>query len=312
MVDDDTPYGFSDIFGCKGLMAAARYLEDEAGFAQAMTYCQDIGDAIHARAFVNDQVSLDPKNPVEPTPGKHGHGPYMIQIGTAALLAELGDAGSVEMGLRLIRHEFQYHVNVDGRHSDLCPFDFWENVDEEGRPYRDGETIMSDPGHALECVGLILKFTSSVKAQRLASSEQEKEIAEIEGVMPRILERNFENGFRPGPGGIVKGFDLVSRETLNSDMPWWPLPETMRSGALCYRVCGSDEDRTMCLGVLRDCHNAFVEHVVRPDLHLMAYQTRDERGQPVPVIPASADADPGYHTGLSIIDMLGVIEGLEA
>ena len=65
----------------------------------------------------------------------------------------------------------------------------------------------------------------------------------------------------------------------------------------------------LCLRILGNCHNAFVRYV-RPDIHLMAVQTRSEEGRPVPVIPASADADPGYHTGLSIIDMLDLIEEL--
>ena len=42
----------------------------------------------------------------------------------------------------------------------------------------------------------------------------------------------------------------------------------------------------------------------------MAYQTRDAAGHPVDLIPATADADPGYHTGLSLIDAIGVIESL--
>ena len=29
---------------------------------------------------------LDPKNPVVPIPGRHSHGPYMIQLGAAAAL----------------------------------------------------------------------------------------------------------------------------------------------------------------------------------------------------------------------------------
>jgi hypothetical protein len=42
----------------------------------------------------------------------------------------------------------------------------------------------------------------------------------------------------------------------------------------------------------------------------MAYQTRDECGLPVAAIPATADADPGYHTGLSLLDAIDVIEKL--
>ena len=44
----------------------------------------------------------------------------------------------------------------------------------------------------------------------------------------------------------------------------------------------------------------------------MAVQTRSGAGHPVPVIPATADADPGYHTGLSMIDVLDVLEGLSS
>jgi len=36
----------------------------------------------------------------------------------------------------------------------------------------------------------------------------------------------------------------------------------------------------------------------------MAYQTIGADGRPVATIPATPDADPGYHTGLSIIDYL--------
>ena len=122
--------------------------------------------------------------------------------------------------------------------------------------------------------------------------------------MPRILAHNFKNGFQPGPGGICKAFDLRSRKPLNTDMPWWSLPETMRAAAFCWNIAQTEEDRADSLSILRDCHNAFTQHFVRPDLHLMAYQTRNEKGEVIPVIPATADADPGYHTGLSIIDML--------
>ena len=304
----ESPYGFSDLFSAKGMVAAARYLQDEDAAADALAYCRLVDDAIWQGAFVSDQQPLDPKNPVAPRPGQFPHGPYMIQIGAAALLAGYAHPNAVAFGLRLIRYELQTHANLNGRIPDLSAYDFWEAVDNGGMPYRDGGRIVSDPGHALECVGLILKFTAAVKAQNLADAAQAGEIAEIETVMPRLLERNFANGYLPGPGGICKAFDLVSRGAINTDLAWWNLPETMRAAVYCWRVAQSEGDRAMCLRILRDCHNAFVRHYVRPDLHLMAYQTRDETGKPVAVIPATADADPGYHTGLSIIDMLDVME----
>ncbi len=40
----------------------------------------------------------------------------------------------------------------------------------------------------------------------------------------------------------------------------------------------------------------------------MAVQSRDAKGQSIATIPATPDADPGYHTGLSIIDVLNLID----
>jgi hypothetical protein len=45
-------------------------------------------------------------------------------------------------------------------------------------------------------------------------------------------------------------------------------------------------------------------------LHLMAYQTRNQFGHPIATIPATADADPGYHTGLSLIDTIDIVESI--
>ena len=42
----------------------------------------------------------------------------------------------------------------------------------------------------------------------------------------------------------------------------------------------------------------------------MAYQTRAADGNPVDAIPATSDADPGYHTGLSLIDVISISDQL--
>ena len=44
----------------------------------------------------------------------------------------------------------------------------------------------------------------------------------------------------------------------------------------------------------------------------MAYQTIDQAGAPVDIIPGMPEADPGYHTGLSIIDFLDLMDELTA
>ncbi|MCE2438301.1 MAG: hypothetical protein J4F39_02630 [Candidatus Latescibacteria bacterium] len=305
---EESSYGFSDLFSSKGMVAAARYLGLRDAEAEAMEYCRRVDDAIRKGRFTTDQISLDPGNPTAPRPGRHPHGAFMIQIGAAALLAEHRIPGSVAMGLRLIGHEMQTYVNLNGRVPRLREYDFWEAVDDDGGPYEEDGKILSDPGHVLEFIGLTLKFTSAVRENALADAGQLKEISGVEAHMPALLAHTFAGGFQPGPGGICKIFDLVSRTPANTDMPWWNLPETLRAAAYCFSIARSTAQRQNALGIFSACHNAFTRHFVRPDLHLMSYQTRNEAGRVVPVIPATADADPGYHTGLSIIDVLEIFE----
>ena len=303
----DVPYGFSDLFTSKGMYAAACYLGDEDIRQEALRYIEAVDEAIWTGNFENDQVTLDPKNPVTPSPGKVMHGPFMIQIGTAAMLVLQGEVEGIDMGLRLIRHELDCYVNLDGRVSGFENGDMWEAVGKDGLPYLDENgAALSDPGHALEFVGLALKFTAAAKDSGLLDEKQQQDVAYFERVMSVILKQNFENGFLGK--GINKAFDLVSRKPMNTDLPWWNLPETMRAAAFCRQIVSTDDDAQMCDDVFRLCHNVFVQHFVRPDLCLMAYQTITEFGDPIDVIPATADADPGYHTGLSIIDVLDVLK----
>jgi len=47
---------------------------------------------------------------------------------------------------------------------------------------------------------------------------------------------------------------------------------------------------------------AFVQGFLQPNG--FGCQTRDETGKIIDVIPAVSDADPGYHTNLSLLDVL--------
>jgi hypothetical protein len=303
----ESDYGFSDLFSAKGMYSAAHYLGDGAQISKALAYCHDVDKAIWQGRFTSDQISLDPKNPDERRPGYIPHGPFMIHLGTAALMTENGVVDGVEFGFRLVNYELDHHINIGGRVKDLEVNDFWEGIDENGHPFDDDGVVLSDPGHALECVGLILKFTRA--ARSVATEEQLMEIQALEQHLPGVLTHMFEVGFHAEPGGICKAYDLVARKPLNSDVPWWNLPETMRTAAFCAEIAKTGDAQMDAYRILGQCHNAFTRGFVRPDLHLMAYQTLSESGEVIPVIPATADADPGYHTGLSIIDMLEVLGG---
>ncbi|MBT5057239.1 MAG: hypothetical protein HOM68_11920 [Gemmatimonadetes bacterium] len=301
-----TPSGYSDLFGAKGLFAAARDLGNTAVEAEARAWMQAVADDILQRRFASDQQPLDPTNPIEALPGRHGHGPYMIQLGASALAAAAGDAAAIAEGLTLIEHELSIHANVDGRLSGFEEGDFWEFVGDDNMPLRleDG-SVLCDPGHALEFVGLAYKFLRAARGADVDALTSER-LKLAAGPLPTILQQIFRLGFQPDPGGICKAYDMVGRRPLHTDMPWWSLPETIRSAAFCWRESNEADVRRACLGIWRDCHNAFVENYLRPEIHLMAIQTLTIEGTVSPAIPATADADPGYHTGLSLLDVIGL------
>jgi len=301
-------HNFSDLFAAKGMLAAAHLLGNAGATQEALAYCRDVDEDILSGGFTTDQQPLDPKNPVRPVPGRFTHGHFMLQLASAALRLECGDGDALDLGLRLLRHELSRHANLQGCIPELREGDFWEAVDEAGQPYRESTgAILSDPGHALEFVGLGLKFIGAARACG-PSAEVRAELDQAARHMPLILQRGFANGFLPGPEGICKSYDLVSRSPANDDLPWWSLPETMRAALLAAEVSDApevpdeEETRRECLRIFAASHNAFVTHYVLPDVHLMAVQMRAADGSVSTAIPGTTDADPGYHTGLSLID----------
>jgi mannose/cellobiose epimerase-like protein (N-acyl-D-glucosamine 2-epimerase family) len=118
-----------------------------------------------------------------------------------------------------------------------------------------------------------------------------------------LMKHCFEIGYSPEAKGIIKAFDLRKRAPINTDMPWWSLPETIRAAAELYKFTG---DRDV-LEILATCSDAFLNNYINPAVHSMAYQTRNEHGEVISVVPATPDADPGYHTGLSLIDAVRIL-----
>ena len=307
----ESPYNVSDLFASKGMLAAARFLEDGPAESESLEYCLQVEEAIFNRHFVTDQQPLDPANPVRPVPGRFTHGAHMVCLGAVALRARAGDAGALGAGLRLLQYETEHHLNLGGRVSWLQESDFWEAIDSDGQPYREADgSVVCDPGHALEFVGLSAKMIRSLRQTCELSVDAAASLSAAEAILPPLLSHIHSMSFQPGPGGICKSFDLVARRPINTDMPWWSLPETMRAAAYCCELTTDDKTRNTCLRVLASCHNAFIQHYVRPDVHLMAVQTRAADGTVSTAIPATADADPGYHTGLSLIDLMETLERL--
>jgi len=310
----DAPHNYSDLFAAKGMLAAAYFLRNDVALDEARAYCRAVYEDIHRLRFLTDQPQPAGLASVVSTAGGFAHGPYMIALGMATHFArqESGPA-SVEMGLRLARRVLYAHVNLAGRWPALRPNDLVEFIAAGGEPHVDeAGRVIADSGHALEFVGLFLKFCAAARQGGSITPEQSGEIAHLEGLMLPVLFRAFDNGFQPSLGGIRKSLDLLTRRSIDDTMPWWSLPETIRAGLAAAAIASTAEDRAACLGIAAQCHNAFVENYVRPDIHLMAIKLRDGAGRVSSIVPAYPDADPGYHTALSLIDALEYVAVLEA
>ncbi len=300
------PANFSDLFYAKGLYAAGRVLGRQEVCSRAEIFFRGVISAILSGTFVSDQQNMDPKNKVGEVPGRISHGPFMIALGGVALLLKSTvDQEWADLGETLIRHILQHHLSW-GRFKGLEVWDFVEYLDSDGKPWRSSGQVILDPGHCIEYIGLSAKVLLTARAVGLATKSMQGLDSECREIFPVLLNQAFRLGFNMDQGGICKTYDLISRQPINTDMPWWSLPETLRT-CVYLALLWPDLELAPLLTIYQQAHNAFFKHYVNADVYSMAYQTRDITGNPVEVVPAVPDADPCYHTGLSILDVLEVL-----
>lgn len=282
---------FSDLFHARGLQALA--LVDPSWSACARERRLDVLAALREDRFVSDQQVFDPRNRVGEVPGRHSFGARMIAIGLCALAVE-GDGGAEALadGLELVDGILAGHANRAGRWPLLPADTLCEFIAADGSPWREGGQVIGDPGHACELVGLAAWLC-------LAARQRGRGADRISTVLPLlrgILRASTAYGLRGQ--GLCKHWSLSEGRPVNDDQPWWSLPETMRAAAL-LRDLGDDTD-----ALLEDCSARFLRHYVNPAVHGWAVQTLGPDGAPVRRIPATPDADPGYHTGTCLIQVL--------
>lgn len=315
---------FSDIFGAKGLYAAARYGKDPIATRAAIDYLRWIQSCLADHRFTNGQFT--PGKPGNTTAAGSGRsavrrrqGPFMIYLGALALVAEScepDDSWAVSCGLDFIERILNHHVALPDTHPELPAYSMWESIDDAGTLCDDDGRIVSDPGHSIEFAGLAAKFLRAVESRNSLDTSATSRIERIRGHLPGILFRNFANGFRKEPEGITKTIDLATGNPVDSNLPWWSLPETMRSAMEIHRFATGESDRARCRAMFAACHNALVgRYAIAPDSQPGALavpplwvQTRSADGNTVDVIPSCSDVDPGYHTNMSVLEALGLAE----
>lgn len=299
----------SDLFYVKGMIEAAVFLKDINKIEEAKDFFKKILSDINDNKFKGDQVSFDPKNKVKAIPGSKGHGSRMIALGGIAVFAGhfTQEPFWFEKGCEYIQYIMNNHVNYKDQ-LPLEKYDFIEKITLQGAPFLEDRGYLADPGHALEFIGLACKFLIIMKQKGNLTVVEEETLIMAEQHFCPLLSHCFDYGYGENGGGIIKAFDLKSRQAINDDMPWWNLPETIRACAGLIYLFPNHSLIEKVKKVLVICSNCYFNNYINHKVHLMAYQTIDKNCKPVDIIPATPDADPGYHTNLSIIDFLGCIK----
>ena len=294
---------YSDLFFSKGLFAASQILKDAELQRESESLFSFVTDAIEKGEFHTDQQCFDPKNKVVFVPGKFPQGPRMIALGGIADLIEAQAENEkwINTAERFISFILDHHIN-SGQYDFCQKWDFIESVDASAQPWMDNDQLFCDPGHALEFIGLAGKCLMVLKKQKRCS-----ELIEHAGtVLPQVFTHVFDYGFNPIAGGICKGYDLTERRIINSDMPWWNLPETVRAGFILGTLYPENNKTPGILLRSGRALQAFIQGYLQPNG--FGCQTRNARGEIINVIPAVSDADPGYHTNLSLMDALKLFQ----
>jgi len=308
-MDSGDPWNISDIFVSRGLFASSLISGNEEVRSFSISMIMNIFKGIRENRFITDQHPLAEGNPVTAVRGRLSHTPWMLMIGSMTLLLKHGVSEALEPGITAIRYILDHHVNINNKWKQLKDYDYIEYIGTGNELWYTGEKVLSDPGHAVEFIGLTLQFVFLAESLNQHNKIFRDELAEIASMMYPIFRRNFINGYNRETEGIVKLIDLESRQTVNGLMPWWSLPEAMRAALGCSRIAQNNEERTFCMEAYSLCHNSFINnYLVNEYPGMQAVQTRDEQGRIIDSISAVPDADPGYHTGLSLIDCMDMID----
>lgn len=284
-----TVAGAGDVFGLKGLLSSCNPARQQL----SRTLLQ------RAAALIRrDQIELEQKG----APQGRGQGMRMLMQGAGMCGArKAADPAAKEEALAAAALCLEEVLDT---FYDSGTGLFSEFVD----PETGVRSAYLDPGHANELVGLGLGMIGALDASPWADAWRTL-IQRAKRELPRILLKATAQGFNPHHPGLYKAVDNRSGTPLNTDMPWWNLPETMRAAVRACAVADSESLRQECLDVYARCHNAYFSRYLNHENGLFPFQTIDGlTGRVTDVVPAVPEGDPLYHANGAFLDLLEVIE----
>ncbi|MDD3119277.1 MAG: hypothetical protein PHQ27_08875 [Victivallales bacterium] len=296
---------FSDLFYAHGLFRAAWKLSWGRKGGEALEYFRRVLQDIDAGRFHSDRPVFGSRGPKVVGSG------MALEPLVAALagIAEIGrsdpDPDWFSYGEKFIRRVMAVFVN-QGKFAELHPYDFVAAVDGDGRPRRFGAAVIGNPGLSLRFIGEAVKCLRAMRDDNYGAGL----IEECIKVLPSLLFHCFERGFNPVAGGVCTACDWRSGRMLDSRMPGWILPETMRAAAGLLTFCSEPNTRRRLAAVIATASNAFAEKFINYEAGMMPYRERDAAGEVTAAVGIIPDVDPGYYCGLSLMDLVRILRKL--
>ncbi|MDX9827057.1 MAG: AGE family epimerase/isomerase, partial [Spirochaetia bacterium] len=294
--EDEDSTSLSHLFALRGLFAFALSRGWDAALERIGRFLRNAVDEAILGRCRNDQVFFDPSGQVRRPEPRRGYEGQMIALGACELL--FGSSGKAE---DLLRAE----AIVDGVLSDFLYRNkagepaLVEALDAQGRPLVESGRVRTNPGHAIEFVGLSLQLFR--RARRPLQFAPKLELL-------RRIAWHCVRVARAPHGGVYRSIDAEDGSPLDSACPWWSSFEAARTFAELYLAAADDAERLRSARTAASFIDTIEKAYIGPSSLGIPVQTISAEGEVLPSIPATPDLDSGYHNGIPLIDVWEIID----
>ena len=309
----------SHLFILRGLVAFASYRGYDKDLERIIPALRLSVDASIAGNCRNDQEKFAGSGGAAHSEERRGYEGQMIALGACDLLyMHTGESQDLERGASAIRTVMDNYLReFPGTGKVLV-----DALSPGGEPFRVKGEITANPGHAIEFAGLAFRFLrhANAKKQRLSAALPSRNpharpilvpdsLDDLTGCIDdlrRLAIRSFRD-HRTGFGGIARSVSAESGRILDGNCPWWSTFEAARTFAELYGSSVLEDEKLYCLKQIQSCLDCIQDAYIAPSTIGIPVQTLSSEGLVEPVIPATPDIDPGYHTGIPLLDVYEIL-----
>lgn len=335
----------TQLFVLRGLYAWAQSQCLDADLEWITPQLEQAVDAILAGWSLNDQILLNQAD--SNTAGsaairasRKGYECFMIALGACILKEDWKRANTC---IDAVLSSYYYRSPSQGPLLLDEPLK-GANTESAGAPLR-----TSNPGHTIEFAGLALQCLrlSAPTSDSMLKSQACNPDSRI--AILRSLALNAFERYRAPHGGIVRQICADTGTILDAHCPWWSMFEAVRTLSELFvlpramagdpmalvpeteahaapLVAGAPAEEGLesvfparqgpdILSDIASCLDSIEGAYLAPSKTGIPVQTLSFEGKVVPFIPATPDIDPGYHTGIPLIqayELLASMAGLQA